>query len=240
MTVSFDKARPDLAISQIVTEIETVLKGDLKPPTGISYKVGGEADIMGDSMKFMGQAMMIAVILVFALLVMLYESWFYPMVIMTGVPMAISGAYLGLWVAGVTNDIFGMIGVIMLVGLVTKNSILLIDYTNTLRSRGYSRHDALLRAGPTRYRPIMMTTFALVLALLPISTGFGNGSEFRQPLGASVTGGVLFSMYLTLLVMPALYTIFDDLQTLYMRGKRALFGIRPEEEEGISEGDSEP
>jgi hydrophobic/amphiphilic exporter-1 (mainly G- bacteria), HAE1 family len=214
-----------MATSEAMTRVDAIMTKELPVPVGMSYKIGGDADIMADSMGFMMDAMMVAVILVFALLVMLFESWFYPFIIMMGVPMALSGAYLGLKVAGCTNSIFGMIGFIMLIGLVTKNAILLIDYTNTLRSRGYSRHDALLRAGPTRMRPIMMTTFALVLSLLPISTGFGRGSEMRQPLGAAVTGGVLFSMYLTLLVMPALYTVMDDVQGLYMRIKRFMFRI---------------
>jgi HAE1 family hydrophobic/amphiphilic exporter-1 len=104
-----------------------------------------------------------------------------------------------------------MIGFIMLVGLVGKNAILLVDYTNTLRDQGRNRHDAILEAGPIRLRPIMMTTIAMILAMLPIAAAIGRGSEFRAPLGIVIIGGLLLSTLLTLFVVPASYTLLDDL-----------------------------
>jgi len=224
-------------------KINEVLKS-VRFPAGITYNVGGSVEMMRDSFKYMGQALTISVILVFALLTMLFESWFHPFTIMLGTPMGVTGALIGLWVAGCTNNIFSMIGMIMLIGIVTKNAILLVDFTNTLRGRGLPRREALLRAGVTRMRPIVMTTLTLALSLLPISTGLGRGSEFRQGLGASVTGGVLFSMFLTLLVIPAFYCLLDDFQNrIYLPGKRLLIGlifrIRAEDEEGGEENEAE-
>ncbi|MCL6624896.1 MAG: efflux RND transporter permease subunit, partial [Fimbriimonadales bacterium] len=111
----------------------------------------------------------------------------------------------------------GVIGIIMLVGLVGKNAILLVDYTNTLRSRGLPREEALLQAGPTRLRPILMTTLALVLAMVPVALALGRGSEFRAPLGIVIIGGLTLSTLLTLFVIPASYTIFDDLSRWFGR-----------------------
>jgi HAE1 family hydrophobic/amphiphilic exporter-1 len=106
-----------------------------------------------------------------------------------------------------------MIGIIMLMGLVTKNAILLIDYTNILRERGLSRKDALLKAGPTRLRPILMTTFAMIFGMIPVAIGFGEGAEFKKPMGQAVIGGLITSTILTLLIVPVVYTILDDLSS---------------------------
>lgn len=230
ITVSLD---PGLMAMSEANRIALAALEEIPRPPGISYKVGGSVEMMQESFGYMVEALMISVVMVFALLCMLYESWFYPFVIMLGVPMATTGAYIGLKLAGCRLDIFAMIGMIMLMGLVTKNSILLVDYTNTLRARGYSRRDALLRAGPTRFRPIVMTTLTLVLSLSPISTGLGKGAEFRQPLGASVTGGMIFSTILTLLVIPAFYTVIDDIQErIYLPIKRFIFRIRSNNQQG--------
>ena len=112
-----------------------------------------------------------------------------------------------------------MIGVLMLVGIVVKNGILLVDYTNTLRERGMSRRDAILTAGPVRLRPILMTTFAMVFGMLPVALGIGEGSETRAPMGISVIGGLLTSLFLTLVVVPAAYDLFDDWQE-WITGRR--------------------
>jgi len=234
ITVGIDAGgMPDSAVRGI---IDRELK-DMSFPAGITYNVGGSVEMMQDSMMYMLEALRISIILVFALLVVLFESWFHPFTIMLGTPMGVTGALIGLWIAGCTNSIFSMIGMIMLIGIVTKNAILLVDFTNTLRGRGLPRREALLRAGVTRMRPIVMTTLTLALSLTPISTGFGRGAEFRQGLGASVTGGVLFSMFLTLLVIPAFYCLLDDFQSwIYLPVKRGLirliFRIRAEDEEG--------
>jgi len=145
---------------------------------------------------------------------------------MTVVPMAMVGGLLVLWLTGLRFGIVSIIGFIMLVGMVSKNSILLVDYTNTMRSRGMSRSDALIRSGPTRFRPIIMTTLSLVFALAPIASGLGKGAELRQPLAATVVGGMIVSTLLSLLVVPAFYSIVDDFQVFIYGGlKRFLFRL---------------
>jgi HAE1 family hydrophobic/amphiphilic exporter-1 len=130
--------------------------------------------------------------------------------IMFSLPLAVVGAFGLLALTGNTLNMLSMIGMILLTGLVGKNAILLVDYTNTLRKRGLTRNAALLQAGPTRLRPILMTTFALVLAMSPIALKLGEGSEWRAPMAVTVIGGLLTSTLLTLVLIPAVYTIMDD------------------------------
>jgi HAE1 family hydrophobic/amphiphilic exporter-1 len=127
------------------------------------------------------------------------------------------GALLALIITNKSLNLVGIIGIITLVGLVGKNAILLVDFTNTLRDRGRTRHDALVEAGPTRLRPIMMTTMALVLGMLPVAMAIGRGSEFRETIGIIIIGGISLSTLLTLLVIPCSYTIFDDMTITFAR-----------------------
>jgi HAE1 family hydrophobic/amphiphilic exporter-1 len=120
---------------------------------------------------------------------------------------------------GKTLSIFSFIGLILLMGLVKKNAILLVDYTNTLRERGMPRREAILQAGPVRLRPILMTTFAMVFGMLPVALGLGEGAETRSPMGISVIGGLLTSLFLTLVVVPAAYDLFDDWKVI-LKGKK--------------------
>jgi len=126
--------------------------------------------------------------------------------------MALVGAFGALLASGINFDIVTFIGLIMLVGLVTKNSILLVDYTNTLRSRGLGREEAVSEAGPVRLRPIAMTTFTIICAMSPIALGLGAGAEIRRPMAIVVIGGVALSTLLTLIIIPVMYTVMDDLQ----------------------------
>jgi HAE1 family hydrophobic/amphiphilic exporter-1 len=139
---------------------------------------------------------------------------------MFALPVALVGAFAGLAITGNTLNLLTMIGFIVLMGLVAKNGILLVDYTNTLRERGRSRLEALLEAGPTRLRPILMTTAALVFGLLPIAMALEEGSELYRGIGALIIGGMLTSTVLSLIVVPAMYTYFDDIQRLIGRAAR--------------------
>jgi HAE1 family hydrophobic/amphiphilic exporter-1 len=138
---------------------------------------------------------------------------------MLALPMSIIGAVLFLLIFGSSMSVMSLIGIIMLMGLVTKNGILLVDYINIQRERGSSRSEAILIAGPTRLRPILMTTFAMVFGMLPVAFSFGEGSEFRSPMGQAVIGGLITSTFLTLIVVPVVYTIFDDfsLKRIFLR-----------------------
>ncbi len=175
------------------------------------YKWGGEANTLAEEGVYMATALGLAITLVYMLMAALFNNFLYPLIIMLSIPQALVGGLLGLIVTGKPLSIIAMIGVIMLMGLVTKNAILLVDFTNTLRERGYRREDAIREAGPTRLRPIIMTTMAQILGAMPIALALGRGSEFRQPLGIVVVGGLCLSALLTLLVIPCVYTVFDDI-----------------------------
>jgi HAE1 family hydrophobic/amphiphilic exporter-1 len=184
----------------------------------------GEAEQMRESFGHLISALLLAVALVYMLMAALFESLLNPFIIMFSLPMALVGALLALAITGETLSIVSMIGFIMLMGLVTKNAILLIDYTNTLRQRGMERNEAILEAGPTRLRPILMTTLAMVFGMLPTALKLGRGSEMRAPMAIAVIGGLIVSTLLTLLVIPTLYAIFDDWVAKWHDYKKKILG----------------
>ncbi len=171
----------------------------------------GMAQIMGESFKYMGLALMLAVIFVYMLLAAQFNSFIHPFTIMLSLPLSVVGAFGALFLTGKTLNIYSMIGVIMLAGLVTKNAILLVDYANTLRERGASVRDALLEAGPVRLRPILMTTAAMIFGMLPVALALSEGGETRSPMAITVIGGLITSMLLTLVVVPVVYSLLDGL-----------------------------
>ncbi|MBI3920950.1 MAG: efflux RND transporter permease subunit [Armatimonadetes bacterium] len=185
---------------------------------------GGEVEAQMENGKYMFGALGLSVILVYLLMAALFESFLNPFIIMFTLPMALIGGILALVLTHTTLSIIAFIGVIMLMGLVTKNAILLIDYTNTLRERGLERDEAIETAGPTRLRPILMTTLSILFGLLPLSMKLGPGSEQRAPLAITVQGGLIVSTVLTLVVIPCLYSVADDftnwIRRLFHRGQR--------------------
>jgi HAE1 family hydrophobic/amphiphilic exporter-1 len=182
-----------------------------------TYTWGGENKVQQDEQGFIGGALLLSIILTYMLMAALFDNLLYPFIIMLALPQALIGALLGLMAAGHALTVVAMIGVIMLVGLVAKNAILVVDYTNTLRERGLSRTEAILEAGPTRLRPILMTTLAMIFGTLPTALGLGRGAEFRAPLATPVIGGLMLSTMLTLLVIPCIYTYFDDFSRFISR-----------------------
>ncbi|OYT74878.1 MAG: multidrug transporter [Armatimonadetes bacterium JP3_11] len=179
-------------------------------PPGVRAQWFGENEVLAREGVYMAQALLLALILVYLLMVALFENWLYPFIIMFSQPQALVGALLALVLFRSELNIISMIGIIALVGIVGKNAILLVDYTNTLRQRGLARDEALLEAGETRMRPILMTTLSLVLAMIPIALAVGRGSEFRAPLGIVILGGLTVSTLLTLIVIPCTYSVVDD------------------------------
>ncbi|MDB5040009.1 MAG: putative acriflavin resistance protein, partial [Candidatus Eremiobacteraeota bacterium] len=153
----------------------------------------------------MGIALLTSFTLVYVLMVILYGSFFTPAVIMLSVPVAVVGALFGLAATHQTLNLFSMIGIIMLFGLVAKNGILLVDYANTMRRRGMHAIDAMRAAAGTRLRPIVMTTAAMVFGMLPLSLGLAEGAEFRRSMGTVLIGGLLSSLILTLFLVPVVY-----------------------------------
>jgi HAE1 family hydrophobic/amphiphilic exporter-1 len=180
-------------------------------PTGYRVLYRGEAEFMREVFIPIIFALALSVLFVYMVLAAQFESFIHPFTIGLSLPLSIVGAALLLWVTGATVNVMSLIGIVMLMGLVTKNAILLVDYTNTLRHRGMERTEAILRAGPTRLRPILMTTTAMVFGMLPIALGIGKGAETRAPMAIAVIGGLISSMFLTLVMVPVVYSIFDDL-----------------------------
>jgi hydrophobic/amphiphilic exporter-1 (mainly G- bacteria), HAE1 family len=164
----------------------------------------------------------LAIALIYMLLATQFESFIYPLIILCSVPLCAIGVVLALFLTGRLFSLTAFIGVLMLIGIVVKNGILLVDYTNQLRGRGLARNEAIFTAAPTRLRPILMTTCAAVLGMFPIALSLGKGSETQAPLATAVIGGLITSTMLTLVVVPCVYTLFDDLARKIRRDPRDL------------------
>lgn len=201
---------PGFAAGSVQTEIDRVLKEQKMLPEGVSYSPLGQAQVQARESGYLFGALGLGFILVYMVLASLYDNLLYPLIIQLAQPQAMIGALLALIITDKALNIVGMIGLITLVGLVGKNAILLVDYTNTLRERGVDRYEALVESGGTRLRPILMTTIAILVGMLPVALAIGRGSEFRETIGITIIGGVVLSTLLTLLVIPCSYSIFDD------------------------------
>ena len=154
-------------------------------------------------------AFVLALVLIYLILAAQFESFVDPLIIMLTVPLAIAGAVISLWLFGQTMNIFSQIGMIMLIGLVTKNGILIVEYANHIREGGASRRDAVVQAAKLRLRPILMTSLAMAGGALPLAMSLGAASTSRIPLGIVIVGGVLFSLVLSLFVVPVMYTFLS-------------------------------
>jgi HAE1 family hydrophobic/amphiphilic exporter-1 len=198
--------RPQADVVQDVTQV----LASVELPAGVTWKFTGEQKLQSESFAAMGTAMLLAVVFVYMVLASQFGSFIQPLVIMLALPLAAIGGLLGLLIFQKPLDMTAMIGLILLMGLVTKNSILLVDLTNKLRrERGLARDAALMIAGPIRLRPILMTTLALILGMLPVAIGLGTGSSFRQPMAITVIGGLITSTILTLVLVPTAYSLVE-------------------------------
>jgi len=212
-------------IGDVARDVTSAMNTQTSLPAGYSYQLRGGVQQLNNAFGTLGQAMVLSVILEYMLLVALYESWFYPITLILGVPLGIVGALLGLWATGNTLNIFSIIGLIMAVGLVVKTGILLVDFTNTLRKRGMGRTEALAEAASVRLRPILMTTATMIFGMLPLALKLEPGAESRAPMAVVVIGGLLSSTFLAIFVTPALYTLLDDLQSLIFRSPRSVVPV---------------
>ena len=177
---------------------------------GYRIVMSGDTEIMVESFGYMGEALLLAIIFVYLILAAQFESFIDPLAIMLSLPLSIVGMAGMLLLTGDTVNMMSLIGLIMLMGLVTKNAILLVDFTKVLRSRGMPRREAIITAGRIRRRPIMMTTLAMIFGMLPLALAIGQGAEMRAPMARAVVGGLITSTILTLLVVPVVYTILED------------------------------
>jgi multidrug efflux pump subunit AcrB len=196
------------ALGDVTKEIEKALATVQMPPN-FEWGFAGDVELMQESAAALGLALILAVAFIYIVLASQFESFIEPFLIMLSLPLAIVGALLLLLVTGKNIGMPAMIGVVMLMGLVTKNAILLVDYTNQLRREGLPVKDALLKAGPVRLRPIIMTTIAMILGMMPSAFGNGDGSEFRAPISIATIGGLLTSTLLTLVVVPVSYLLLE-------------------------------
>ena len=193
------------------------VNNELKLPQQYTLLAGGNSQNMTDTFTGMAIALVTAVLFIFFILAAQFESYIDPFSIMLSLPMALIGAIVGLLIFHSSISIMSMIGIIMLMGLVTKNAILLIDFTKQERAKGIVRNEALQKAALTRLRPIVMTSTSMILAMMPLAFGLGNGSESRAPMAHAIIGGLVTSTLLTLVVVPVIYTILDDLKNKFSR-----------------------
>jgi HAE1 family hydrophobic/amphiphilic exporter-1 len=199
-------------------------------PPGYTVGYAGAAEEMGKSFRYLMFALLLGVLLAYMVLASQFESFLHPVTILLSMPLSLIGAFAALLIFGESLSIVSFIGLVLLMGLVKKNAILLVDYTNTLRERGMSKREAIMKAGPVRLRPILMTTFAMVFGMLPVALGIGEGADLRAPMGITPIGGLLTSLFLTLAVVPAAYDLFDDWKENIVRrlgNKESRFLIRP-------------
>ncbi len=176
----------------------------------VTYTFGGESKSISREFPYLLTAFLLGIVLTYMLMASLFNNLLYPLSIMLSLPQAWAGGMIALYIAHEPLSLIAMIGFVLLNAIVNKNAILLVDYTNTLRSRGYKRIDALLEAGPTRLRPIMMTTFTIIVSSLPTALALGRGAGFRQSLGVVTIGGISLSLLLTLIVVPCAYLLYDN------------------------------
>ncbi|WP_152589354.1 efflux RND transporter permease subunit [Nostoc sphaeroides] len=192
------------ATDQIVEQAKAVL------PAGVTLDLGGDSARQGEVFSSFGSTLLLSALCIVVVLILLFKSWIDPVVIGVSLPLSIVGAMLALLFTKSDFGMISLIGFVFLLGLANKNAILLVDYINQLRKSGLDRTEAILRAGPVRLRPIMMTTASTLLGMLPIALGFGAGSELRSPMAVAIAGGLVTSTILSLIVVPVVYAILDD------------------------------
>jgi len=219
-----------VSMGTAVARVEEMLKTEL--PEGILYSWYGESRDLKDAGSELAWVAILALVIVYMVLASQFESLIHPFTVMLTVPLAVVGALGGLWLVGalvqwkllpplpaMNINLFSQIGVVLLIGLVTKNGILLVEFANQLQERGMDRATAMVKAGSIRLRPILMTAFSTIAGTLPIAIGFGAGAESRRPMGVAVVGGMLTSTFLTLLVVPVVYSVFGDIVAFFRRGQ---------------------
>ncbi len=207
--VTLSASNVGIALGDAVNAIQDAVK-EVGLPPGYVISWSGEAEDMAETFQYMAEALALAVILIYLILAAQFESFVAPLSIMISLPLSLVGVVVMLYFTGDTLNIMSLIGLIMLMGLVTKNAILLVDYANILKKQGFDRKSALVEAGKTRLRPIIMTTLAMIFGMLPLALALGPGAEMRAPMARAVIGGLITSTLLTLVVVPVVYTLFDD------------------------------
>jgi HAE1 family hydrophobic/amphiphilic exporter-1 len=211
---------PGLPMGDVANDVKKAINAVGLPP-GYHFVFGGDVQNLDETKGYVLEALLLAVVFIYLILASLFGSFLQPLAIMIALPLSFIGVALALLVTKGTISVMAMIGIIMLMGLVTKNGILLIDFTNQQREAGTSRLDALLTAGRIRLRPIIMTTVAMIFGMIPLALAIGEGAEQRAPMARAVIGGLITSTLLTLFVVPVVYTLLDDVGALVLKRVRA-------------------
>jgi len=198
----------DKTLGSAISEARAIAERIL--PDGVTFELAGNAEDMQEGMVQFGVAIGLAILAIYMVLAAQFESFVHPLTVMLALPLAVVGALGGLLVTGNTINLFSLIGILLLFGLVTKNSILLVDYANQLRAGGMGKVEAMRTAAPVRMRPVLMTALSMIFGVLPAALGIGPGAESRAPMAIATAAGMLSSTALTLLVVPVLYVVFDD------------------------------
>ncbi len=222
--ISADMTPGGSGIGGAIKELNELFKTELKPPLGVTYSFAGEAERFAELMTNILVSLGLGMLFIYLVLASLYGSFFTPFTIMLVIPLAACGAFLALWITRSNFDLFSMIGCVMLMGLATKNSILLVDFATEQQKLGVSRIDALVKAGETRLRPILMTSLALIAGMIPVAVGLNEASKSRTSLGIVVIGGTISSTLLTLVVIPAAHIYVDRFQNWFIKHYRRIFG----------------
>jgi HAE1 family hydrophobic/amphiphilic exporter-1 len=218
VTISFN-LKPGVSIGEAIDEVQAVAAQTL--PEGVHGKFQGSAQAFQEAFRGMLPLLLVAILVIYMVLGILYENFFHPITILSALPFAGFGAVLTLWIFGAELSLYAFVGIIMLIGLVKKNGIMMIDFAIAAqRGKGLAPEEAIYEACMVRFRPIMMTTVAALAAAMPIALGYGAGGEARSPLGLAVVGGLLFSQSLTLFVTPVFYVYMERLQGFLGRRRR--------------------
>jgi len=196
------------SLGEVLADLREKLAG-LSLPEGIDIEIGGTAQEQSESFRYLGIALVVGIILVYMVMASQFESLLDPFIILFSIPFAIVGVVWALLITGKTLSIISFVGMVMLVGIVVNNAIVLVDYINLMRARGLGLREAILVTGPRRLRPVLMTAFTTIFALLPLALRRGEGSEIWNPLAISVIGGLLVSTLVTLVFVPVMYAIFE-------------------------------
>ena len=213
------------SLGQAIAKAESVAADVL--PEGITFAMDGQAKAMMEGMEDFKLAMLLSILVIYMVLAAQFESLVHPFTVMLALPLSMVGALGGLLVTGNTINLFSLIGILLLFGLVTKNSILLIDYANQLRTRGMEKREAILTAAPVRMRPVLMTALSMIFGVLPAALGIGPGSESRAPMAIATAAGMFSSTILTLLFVPVFYVLLDNAAEAAKRGLRHISGGAP-------------
>ena len=206
--ISVDVTPHNTSLGELANKIQQSMN-KIETPSNISVKIGGDYEELQKTFADLGLFMMLIIMLVFIVMASQFESFKKPLIIMASVLFAFSGVIIALYITGTTLDMVGALGSIMLVGIVVKNGIVLVDFTNLMRDRGHELNEAIALSGQSRLRPVLMTAFTAILGMLPMAISTGSGSELWKPLGIVIIGGLTVSTFITLIIVPVLYAIMS-------------------------------